>query len=96
VREVFSMRTLLCCASLVALMLGCAAPAQTGPKTRTVDKLSAEEESKMDCHYETPTGSHLQYKVCRTKAEKDDDRDSAERLIRSAPPPRTENPHSGN
>ena len=62
------MRSSLCCASLVALMLGCAAPAQNS-QTRTVDKLTAEEEAKMDCHYETPTGSHLEYKVCRTKEE---------------------------
>ncbi len=90
------MRTLLCCASLLAFMLSCAAPAQNGPNTRTVEKLSAEEEAEMDCHYETPTGSHLQYKVCRTKEEKDDDRDSAERLLRSAPPPRVETPNTNN
>lgn len=87
------MRTLLGCAVLAAFMLSCAAPAQNEPKTRTGNKPTAEEESRMDCHYETPTGSHLQYKVCRTKVEKEDDREAAERLIRSAPPPRTENPN---
>ncbi len=60
--------------------------AQTAPKGKQV-KYVTEEGEELHCHYESPTGSHLTYKVCRTRADEEDSRATAERTLHSAPLP---------
>lgn len=70
----------------VALFLAaCAAPAAQGPGANTAASGSGAS-SDTDCHDETPTGSNLTRKICRTPDQSQDERDAAGRYMKTNRP----------
>jgi len=75
-------RTLFAAALLLA---SCGAPAAQGTGANTATSGSGAS-SDTDCHDETPTGSNLTRKVCRTPDQSKDERDAAGRYMKTNRP----------
>ena len=77
------------------LVVACAAPQETRGTTAqpgtTQPAPATSNEDEQECHEEVPTGSHVARTVCRSRSQKDRDRDQAEDFQRKAgfaPPPK--------
>lgn len=75
-------RTVLAVAFVLA---ACGAPAAQGPSANTAASGNGAS-SDTDCHDETPTGSNLTRKVCRTPDQSQDERDAAIRYMKTNRP----------
>jgi hypothetical protein len=75
-------RTVLAVALLLA---ACGAPAAQGTGANAAASGSGGS-SDTDCHDETPTGSNLTRKICRTPDQSKDERDAAGRYMKTNRP----------
>jgi len=75
-------RTVLAVACFLA---ACGAPAAQGTGVNTAASGNGAS-SDTDCHDETPTGSNLTRKICRTPDQSKDERDAAGRYMKTNRP----------
>jgi hypothetical protein len=64
-------------------LAACASNSGQGPTTNTPTASGDETSSNLVCREETPTGSSISRRVCRTPEQMEDDRRAAEEMLRN-------------